>query len=84
MTATLMIDAIGVIRFVYRDELAELADCGRTNVIRASHVEPVNDRGEPPAWTAAHRKWAKCRSIHRRQSGQAMDAETQWLEENRL
>lgn len=46
--ATLHIDRAGVIRFIYRDDLAELIDHGPATTRRASHVEPAAGGG----WSA--------------------------------
>ena len=42
--ATIHIDAAGVMRFLWNDDFAALADEGTASIRRVSHVEPVGNQ----------------------------------------
>ena len=71
----LVINRDGLVRCVYDDAL-ELAQLGRLNIRRASHVEP-NDNGQ---WLADLSPVAGPVLGPFRMRGQALSAERQWLE----
>jgi len=67
----------GTVRFIYDDDLASmLQDVGALSVARASHVEPLSDRG---GWTADMHPVGGCILGPFETRGQALSEEIDWL-----
>ena len=70
----------GVLKFIYNDELRPLMELGRTEIKRASHVEPTPDG----KWTAdmSPSGGSILGPFELRQT--ALNEETKWLEKHLL
>jgi hypothetical protein len=79
MSQTLTIDIDGTVRFVYSDSLVEYLDLGKSTVVRASHVEPNADG----LWIADLGPSGGPQLGPFRLRQEALDAELEWLHENR-
>lgn len=73
----IVVSPAGTVMTIY-DELLDLQAIGRSQIVRASHVEP-DDHGR---WFAAIVDGPTLGPFERRSA--AIDAEVQWLTEHRL
>jgi hypothetical protein len=78
MEHTITILPDGSLRFIWTDEFAELVTLGPSEIVRASHVEPVGTEWQADMGPS---NGPILRGFTRRQD--AIDAEVQWLKQNR-
>lgn len=78
MESTIVISELGTLRWIWTDDLSELASEGAASIERASHVEP-----EGIQWVAdlGPSGGPRLEGFAKRQD--AIDAEIKWLQENR-
>jgi hypothetical protein len=73
----IIIDRYGRISFIYNDDLRGLLKAGKSEIRRASHVEPVGDKWEADLSPSGGPKLGLFET-----RADALRAEVEWLEEH--